>query len=265
MEIVPTKCLLRLCVQLTCTLNDVLSGELPMTPPKGANVVQDTQVQDHGAKIAGVGEEIADTNISSLFADGSEEFAMRLRSVLSELAQDLSKWVLRHGDLAKVVQKRDNAIIRTRLATEELRLVIILALVNDTVREHRLVSDTVDESAVGHVIFGQRVGPHFFHVGFDDGHGLENGLKTDFGVGDGVLILLLGASGRDGFDDVGGAFDQLAGLGNHMDMGEDEACFGRLWVKTFLESADEAEVGVVVVALGRVDEVVVVQSIGSGV
>jgi hypothetical protein len=262
---VPTKCLLRSGVQLTCTLDDVLSGELPMTPPKGANVVQDTQVQDYSAEVAGVGEEIANTHISSLFTDGSKELAMRLRSVLSKLAQDLSKRVLGHRDLAKVIEKRNDTIIRSRLAAEELRLVIVLALVDDAVREHGLIGDAVDEGAVGHVVFRQRVGPHFLHVGFDDGHGLEDRLKTDFGVGDGVFIVLLGASGRDGFDDVGGAFDQFASLSDHVNVSEDETRFGRLWVKTFLESANEAKVRVVIMTLGRVNQVVVVQSIGSSV
>ena len=52
---------------------------------------------------------------------------------------------------------------------------------------------------------------------------------------------------------------------DHVDVGQDEAGFGRSWVQAALEGADEAQVGVGGDADGGVGEAVVVQGVGGGV
>lgn len=53
-----------------------------------------------------------------------------------------------------------NAIICTTLAAEVQWLVILNTIVDNTIREHRLVCDTEDEDSEGEVLGWFRVTPH---------------------------------------------------------------------------------------------------------
>lgn len=53
-----------------------------------------------------------------------------------------------------------HAVVCTTLSAEEKRLVVEYPVVDDSVREHGLRSDSEDEDAEGKVVLGLGVGPH---------------------------------------------------------------------------------------------------------
>ncbi|KAI6767734.1 hypothetical protein HG530_005743 [Fusarium avenaceum] len=176
-------------------LEDVLAGEHPVSPAETSDVVEDSEVQHCKTEIAGFGEEISHADLYSCLADVLEECAVRLGAVFAELDEDIGKRVLGHWDLADVVQERNNGIVGSRFSTEELRLVVVLSLVDNTIREHGLLGDAVDKGSVGHVILWKGLSPHALHVRLDDLHGVEDEFQASLGLCDlASAVVLLDSS-----------------------------------------------------------------------
>ena len=85
--------------------DDVLAREEPVAPAEAADVVESLEEEDRGLGVFdGV---FLHANLAGLFADVSQELAVRARAVSAELVQDLGEGSLGHGDFAEVVEDGD--------------------------------------------------------------------------------------------------------------------------------------------------------------
>lgn len=241
---------------MTATANDVLTGKKPMPPAEAADVLEQTQVEDFGLQVfAAI---VFDPDVFSALTNVGEEVAMWFWTVVAEVFEDFGEWISRHWDLEEVVEKWDDAVIGAGLAAEVEGLVVVDALVDYAVGKHGLVGDAKDEGAIADVVLRSGVRPHILHGLLDDVHGVEQELER---VGDGGRACV----GSDSIKHLDCALDEAACVSHHVDMSENEASLGRVWIKTTLETTDEAEVVVLLEADVGIREAVVEQAVCGGV
>lgn len=215
--------------RVAAATNNVLAGKEPVPPAEAADVLEKSQVQDSGAGIfAAV---LFDTDFISPRLNVLQELAVRLGTVAPEVLENVRERVLRHGDLQQIIEQRDDRIVGSRLPAERHGLLVVLALVDDAVGEHGLVGDAEDESAVLDVVFGSAVGPHGLHGCFDALHRVKHVVESHADV-------FRAGFGGDGVEHVDCAFDEVGGVLDHVDVGQDEACFRRSGIETVFEGAD---------------------------
>ena len=226
--------------------DDVLARKQPVAPAETAHGVEEAEVEDrcfgalvhvflrcrtiHGRRMTGA-TKLSHPHRPRPLTHIRKKVAMRLGSVAAEIHQDVRQRVGGHGDLEQGVEQRDDAVVGAGLAAETAGFVFgggVVSFVDDTAREHGLVGDAEDEGAVGGVVGGAGARPHGFHARLDGGHGGEKEVEG----GDAGGTAAAGVRGRasvggDGGEEGGGAEDKGRGVGDHVDVGEDEAGFGR--------------------------------------
>lgn len=95
-------------------------------------------------------------------------------------------------------------------------------------------------------------------------HRSLNPLHSPQNLAEPLINLRPRAARLEGIDDLDGAADQLGGVLDHVDVGQDEAGLGALGVKAALKGADQAQVRVLQ-ALGGVGQVVVEEGVCAGI
>jgi hypothetical protein len=131
---------------VAATTNDILAGKEPVPPTEAADMLEKSKVQDSSTSI--LRTVVSHTDLFGSLLNILQELTVRLRTIASEILEDVRERILRHRDLQQVVEQRDDRIIGTRLAAEIHGLFVVLAFVDDAVREHRLIGDAEDEGAV---------------------------------------------------------------------------------------------------------------------
>lgn len=107
---------------------DILPGEVPMSPPEVANLVETFQIPACADRV--FESELAQFNGFRSCMHPCKELSMIAWPILAEVAQDLSQWCVGHGDLKEVVAEGNHGVIGTRFATEVLWLIVADALIS---------------------------------------------------------------------------------------------------------------------------------------
>ncbi|KAL2289843.1 hypothetical protein FJTKL_01146 [Diaporthe vaccinii] len=245
-------------------LEDVLLAEAPMAPAELAHLVQQLQPEpsalpDGLVVLARAGlqaqGEPAQAQLDGAVAHVLQEGAVVRGPVLAEVLEDLGERGVGHGDLEEVVHEGDHGVVCARLAAEGHGLAVVYALVDDAVREHGLRGDAEDEGAEGGVVARLGLHPHGLHGGVDATQRPE--LLAHGGVEvRPAQVRRLKRLHRPSH--------QRARVLDHVDVHEDEPGLAGRVVQAVLEGADQADV-VVVHALGRVYQLVVVEGVTAGV
>src|SRR5579859_2955422 len=100
------------------------------------------------ATIDAPGAVLAHAKLACRVAHVCEKLAVWFGAIAAEILEDLGERVSRHWDLEQGVEQGDDAVVRTRLATEAHGLLVVVSLVDDAAREHGLIRDAKDEGAV---------------------------------------------------------------------------------------------------------------------
>lgn len=210
-------------------LDDILLGEGPMSVSEIPDLVNGGE--EDGGRVGVLLCKVTDLVLTGLFFNKLEELGMVVGAVGSEILQDSREGVRGHGlcQLEQVIAHRDHRIIRTGLSTMEHWL-IRNSLIDHSLREHGLVLGAHNKGSELEVICGEGSLPHGVHFLVDLFVG-----RDDFGetLVKGLTIVFAGS-----FESLHGVLDELTGMGDHGDVGDDEAELG--WVAG--EGADQFEV-----------------------
>lgn len=210
-------------------LDDVLLGEGPMSVSEIPDLVNSGE--EDGSRVGVLLCKVTDLVLTSLLFNKLEELGMVVRAVGSEVLQHSREWVRGHGlcQLEQVITHRDHGVVRAGFSTMEHRL-IRNSLVYHALGEHGLVLGAHNKGTELEVVCGEGALPHSVHFLVDLFVG-----RDDFGEAlvEGLTVVL-----PCGFEGLHGVLDELTGVGDHGDVGDDEAELG--WVAG--ERADQFEV-----------------------
>src|SRR6266480_3294915 len=98
--------------------------------------------------IDALGAVLAHAKLPCRVAHVREKLAVWFGALAAEILEDLGERVSRHRDLEQGVEQGDDAVVRTRLATEAHGLLVVVSLVDHAAREHGLIRDAKDDGSV---------------------------------------------------------------------------------------------------------------------
>ena len=197
-------------------INNVPLRKVSVPMPELSVLVQQLQIEKPSFLFS-------ETVVTHLKAPGfefqfSNVYNVWLRSVGPETIQRLGQLVGGQFllDLQEIVQVGDDAVVGTRLASEE-HWFLAHSLVNNSLGKHALVLDSENEGAEMVVLFGFAHVPHQAHLDVDESHVVEQVAH--------LLLNLIAIVSLHSLQNLDGGLNQPGRVLHHRDVYLDESLF----------------------------------------